>query len=199
MTGAQNKKSFQREQVVEIINSVIGKVRGPETASREIICRELTGLKETIENLRHQLHFAAPADIGQTHIPNATDELDAVVGMTEQATGTIMDACECVLAGMEGADEALAQKTEAEIVRIYEACTFQDITGQRIAKVVKTLKTIDEKVTSLLEALNGTLATNLHEKGDASGGKDGTSLLNGPALPGQAVTQEDIDRLLANL
>ena len=34
---------------------------------------------------------------------------------------------------------------EKNIVQIFEACTFQDVTGQRIRKVVGSLKAIDEK------------------------------------------------------
>ncbi len=41
--------------------------------------------------------------------------------------------------------------------RIYEACSFQDITGQRITKVVATLKTIERKVAHII----GTFGTGI--------------------------------------
>ena len=36
------------------------------------------------------------------------------------------------------------------IMRIYEACNFQDLTGQRINKVVRALSFIEERVESML-------------------------------------------------
>ena len=77
---------------------------------------------------------------------------------------------------------------------IYEACSFQDITGQRISKVVATLKAIDAKVAHIVAAFTPELddADALPEMpADAE-------LLNGPQLPVHAMDQSDIDRLLAD-
>ena len=191
MSKSSDVQSFGRDQVVNIINSVIGKVKGPQELSRDLICRELTGLKDTIESLRQQLHVAAPGDISQMHIPTARDELDAVIDSTEQATNSIMTACESVLTQMEKAPPELGKNVEAEIVRIYEACTFQDITGQRISKVIKTLKEIDGKVCQLLGVI-GQPETGYESKSESE------SLLNGPQLPKDAISQDEIDRLLAD-
>ena len=43
-----------------------------------------------------------------------------------------------------------ATKLQDATTRIYEACSFQDITGQRITKVVTTLKTIEAKVAQIV-------------------------------------------------
>ena len=43
-----------------------------------------------------------------------------------------------------------AAKLQDAVTRIYEACSFQDITGQRITKVVTTLKVIEEKVAHII-------------------------------------------------
>ena len=117
------------------------------------------------------------------------------MGATEKATTTIMDSCEKILAQMAHENHDLIQKTEAEIVKIYEACTFQDITGQRITKVIKTLKKIDEQVSSLLEALDNKLIS-LGLPGNVETTTP-VSLLNGPALPQEAISQDEIDRILA--
>ncbi len=189
--------TYGRDQVVGIIDSVLGKIKSLSEISRENLAVELTELKGIIENLRSQLHATQSSDISSTHIPSAADELDAVVGTTEQATGTIMESCEKILERMKGAQPPeLYQDIENYVVKIFEACTFQDITGQRIKKVTTALKQIDQKVSSVLMTLHGQL-------GDMSGpsGKSATvqadPLLNGPALPSEAVTQDDIDKLLA--
>jgi chemotaxis protein CheZ len=89
-------------------------------------------------------------DITDHDIPFATDELDAIVDHTAHATNAILESCEMldeVAATVSG--EAAAKLQEA-VTRIYEACSFQDITGQRITKVVGTLKVIEEKVAQII-------------------------------------------------
>ena len=76
--------------------------------------------------------------------------------------------------------------------RIYEACSFQDITGQRITKVVATLKTIDAKVAQIVGAFSG------RRTDEAPAVPVLAMLENGPQLPGQAMDQSDIDKLLAS-
>src|SRR5690606_8616053 len=140
------------------------------------------------------------------HIPSATDELDAVIGATEEATGRILDACEVFseVSGKLPAEDA--ERTMTAVTEIYEACNFQDITGQRITKVVGTLKHIEDKIEQLLEAFGAGVSTAkttaakqppAEIKPKASGDKPDADLLNGPQLPGNANSQEDIDAILA--
>ena len=75
------------------------------------------------------------------------DELDAVVLGTESATNQILTAVEqveadaTILANTLVGDEALkALNIQEKVLSIYEACNFQDITGQRITKVVEALR-----------------------------------------------------------
>ncbi|NBX02816.1 MAG: chemotaxis protein CheZ, partial [Alphaproteobacteria bacterium] len=80
--------------------------------------------------------------------------------------------------------------------RIYEACNFQDISGQRLTKVIKLLNSIEERV----DKLNDLFGTPEEAKAAANdaGKKDEPSpqdLLNGPQLSGQGTSQADIDAL----
>lgn len=197
---SQPKKTeitYGRDQVVEIINSVLSKIQEPRTLPHDEISHELVTLKDAIVDLRQQLNAVQPGSIGQTDIPTAKEELNAVVGATEHATTTIMDCCENILAQIQSASTELIQMTEAEIVKIYEACTFQDITGQRISKVLKTLIKIDEQVLALLSTLDTQLVSLGHTTQVAQA-QDDSQLLNGPQLPENAVSQEEIDRILAS-
>lgn len=180
-------KTYKRDQVVEIIGSVLGRMHAPEHAQ---LGRDLSELRTAIEGFLAQMQDARPADIRRTHIPAAQDELDAVVSATEQATVAIMAACEDILGAVKTAPEGVARAVEAAAVRIFEACTFQDITGQRIRKVTGSLRQIDAKISSILAAIGGEAAQ--PSPSPAAGG-----LLNGPALPQNAVSQDEIDRLLA--
>ena len=196
MSGEQ--QSYERDQVVQIINSVISRIEdvgGDATATG--IFKELKALQQIIDQARNEIGLTRPGDIRDKHIPTATDELDAVVQATAEATGTIMDAGERI---MEKAAEAGGEPGEAitaEVVQIFEACSFQDITGQRITKVVTTLKSIEDKVARLVSVLGEKLPIEEQGEADENAGKTlEESLLNGPQMPDQAISQDDIDRIL---
>ena len=134
-------------------------------------------------------------DITDNHIPFATDELDAIVEHTATATNAILSSCETLddVAGSVTGEPAT--KLQDATTRIYEACSFQDITGQRITKVVATLKTIEAKVAQIVATFGGgERAASVEVAAEA----DETALLNGPQHPAIAMDQSDIDRLLAS-
>lgn len=192
-------ETYERDQVVKIINSVLDKVQKNDSVPGNVLAKEMQELKVIIENTRQEVCAVNPDDIKGVHIPTATDELDAVVGATEEATGTIMDCCDVIQEHMSKVDKSVAEAVEAEITKIFEACSFQDITGQRITKVVKTLQAIEEKVGKILEVVLGkTPGVSLAGDGGAvADGEDPQSLLNGPQMPDKAISQNDIDKLLA--
>lgn len=192
------KHDIERDKVVQIINSVIEKVEAAEDVSREHIYQELRALHNLIEETRKEISASRASDISGTHIPDATDELDAVVAATEVATGTIMDACDEITAYSEKLPADHKDAMLAGVTKILEACSFQDITGQRITKVVKSIKQIDDKINRLMGVLEdkipGIPSTVLEDtrEGDAK-------LLNGPQMADKAISQSDIDKLLADL
>ncbi len=195
---AEPSTAFKRDQVVKIISSVISKVGASETISRDLLYRELRDLHQIIEDARREIGLSRPGEIKHKHIPSATDELDAVVAATAEATGTIMDCCEAIETGCTGLDPAQAEPISGAVMKIYEACSFQDITGQRITKVVRTLKEIDGKVDSLLSLLGADKMAQIEGESDSTKAPQGdAALLNGPQLPGAGISQSDIDKLLA--
>ena len=190
----ESQGAYNRSQVISIINSVIDKDRNVK--GDDIIYRELFTLKDVIDGLREQLGTIQTKDIRHTDIPKATDELDAIVATTEKATNTILESCEKIQSLVSGES---SEAIEAEIMRIFEACSFQDITGQRVTKVIKALKDIDLKVFQLLNLLDGRLAElpgGTPGKAQEAPADDEANLMHGPQLPGQGISQEEIDKLL---
>ncbi|MEI9989108.1 MAG: hypothetical protein WDM86_03635 [Rhizomicrobium sp.] len=104
-------------------------------------------------------------------------ELSTSIGETETAVIAILDAVDHIV-GLTtgGGDDPMARQIRSECMRIREACTFQDIVGQRLAKVAG--------------ALNG--ATDIPEGPPDSG----DCRLEGPALQGEGLSQDDIDQML---
>lgn len=188
-----------RDQVVSIINSVIEKVEAKGEVSREQLFRELKALHDLIEQTRLEISETHVGDVAGKHIPTATDELDAVVKATEVATSAIMDACDEITAIATTMPPAAETDIVKQVTHILEACSFQDITGQRISKVVRNLKIIDEKVSHLIAILQDKIP-GLPMQSDGTDHRVGDArLMNGPQMPEKAVNQDDIDKLLADL
>src|SRR3546814_20665853 len=92
------------------------------------------------------------------------------------------------------APEVAGPITDA-VTRVYEACNFQDITGQRITKIVKALQHIETKVDALLNAFGEELeeqrkAARVATAG-ATPGENG-SRLNAPQPPAERTQQDEI-------
>ncbi len=184
---------YDRSKVVTIVNSVIAKMADSTDANQEAVIKELRGVLDVIQAFRQDIAGLRPQDLTAKHVPGATDELDAVVTATKQATDTIMSSCEVMEKAAAGKADPLAQTVSDEVTKIYEACSFQDVTGQRIKKVVGVLGEIQSKVEHLLEIVghNDDTVSQDTRTGDAR-------LLNGPQMPANAMSQEDIDKLLAS-
>ena len=115
---ADNKK----EKIVKIIASVIDKVDHNQQLSLNTILVELRDLLLVIEETRVELGMLSPGELKGKHIATATDELDAIIAATSEATSGIMDSCDVIQehAGkVEGEDgNAIIE----EVMKIYEAC-----------------------------------------------------------------------------
>ncbi|TAN57587.1 MAG: chemotaxis protein CheZ [Rhodospirillales bacterium] len=191
------------DQIGEVVQSLLDSLSGDLTAADLRIYQELEGLATYIRAAKAEIAQLRPQEIKEHYITSASDELDAIVEATEGATNDILDAVEAIEAVAAEAPEGINQKLSELTTRIYEACNFQDITGQRITKVVRALKHIEEKIESLVKALGG----EAHEPAPASdgkpaffthGGEGEQDLLNGPQTPGKANKQDDIDALFSS-
>jgi chemotaxis protein CheZ len=189
-----------REDVAAILAEVVGSMEGDVSALDIKLYRELDSLARYIQNAKAEIAAIRPEAISEDYIVSATDELDAVVGATEEATGRILDAAEEIMTVSSGVEGEAGEKLMELATGIFEASNFQDITGQRITKVVKTLKHIEEKVDALLGALGEEVerARSRHSEAAEAAETSDADLLNGPQLPAAANDQDEIDRLLAS-
>ncbi len=117
--------------------------------------QELRGILLKIETLRREISKVHATDISTNRIPEMGKELSEVVRATEEATNTIMSAAENVLAGETLAEAEFKQLASNEMMKIFEACSFQDITGQRVTKVVETVEVIEQRINILCEMMDG--------------------------------------------
>ena len=183
------------DQIAQVVRGMLDTMSGDINASDLRLYREIESLADYIHAAKAEIAALRPGEIKNEFIASATDELDAIVGATEAATNEIMDSAEHLESLTPMMDAQVAQRLTEITTRIFEACTFQDITGQRITKVVKMLKEIEGRVENLVKAF-GT-----EDDAPTAKHKDTPSdenLLNGPQLPSNAADQAEIDRLLAS-
>jgi chemotaxis protein CheZ len=153
---------------------------------------EMRYISSYIQRTRLEISNLRPNDLSEDRIPGAGAELHAVVQHTAEATNLIMAAAEDVMAADTSDPAAYQAFVSDKMMEIFEACTFQDITGQRIKKVVDTLTHIEqrlERFASVMGVEDAELEETLEDK------RKRENLLNGPALNGPEVAQDDIDAL----
>ena len=91
---------------------------------------------------------------------------------------------------------AYKARIEEQMMIIFEACSFQDITGQRISKVVETLQLIDERVSRFAKAISAKDSSD--HSNEAERVRDERKqrlLLNGPQLGGPETSQSEVDAM----
>ncbi len=184
--------------VADVVRAVLTTMRGDLSGKEASLLSEVEELAQTVASARAEIAALKADDINDSHIPSATDELDAIVAHTAAATDIILECCETLDAlGPTLSGEASA-KLQDVTTRVYEACGFQDITGQRITKVVHTLQAIEGKVGNIIAVFHrdAIAAGSALPVGDLAAEEE-VSLTNGPQLPANAMDQSDIDALLA--
>ncbi|GBU19964.1 MULTISPECIES: protein phosphatase CheZ [Methylobacterium] len=167
---------------------------------------ELDKMKEAITRTKEELAALHRSEHNGKGMRRAADELDAVVESTERATTSLLGAIEDIetqanmlraqrlaRAGQENVDAILER-----VVVAYEACNFQDLTGQRISKIVNVMKFVEDHLDRVIEAWGGLEGfRDLVGLPASPSVDDESSLLNGPKLEDDIghVDQNDIDAL----
>ena len=86
----------------------------------------------------------------------AADEIDDIFQHTEQAVSDILRAAEAMQASAwaareDGTDTDICDRLDKCAIEIYTACTFQELTGQRIAKLISLLSFTETRVQTMLQ------------------------------------------------
>jgi chemotaxis protein CheZ len=134
-------------------------------------------------------------------------ELGAVVGGQERAIQQVLAAAEDIdeaantlsAAVKREQEQALAQDIRDQVIRIFEACNFQDLAGQRITTVLATLKFIEDRIARMMEIWGGIEAFKDYTAAALAEREPGPILLNGPKLEGDQghASQDEIDALFS--
>jgi len=167
------------------INNIAGQIS-------EALAKSGIGLQKGIRDINdkiQQTKMDVAAGLPEGTVTQATEQLDEVVKSTEEATHKILDAAEDIQNICSQPDSA--DKIMENVTKIFEACNFQDLIGQRVHKVTQTLSYIEQAIGGMISEFPDDL-----KKQDTRPDAD---LLNGPQNDSQKPNQGDVDKLFDSI
>ncbi len=166
---------------------------------------ELDLIHDAISRTKREIAVLHGKSFNGEEMARVNGELGAVVGGTEEATQQILEAAELIdqaasaLTKVNSPDQQklISEEIQERVVSIFEACNFQDLTGQRIKKVMNTMKFIENHITVMMDIWGGVDAIKAHAPPIVDSREEDEKLLNGPKLADDAghASQDDIDAL----
>jgi chemotaxis protein CheZ len=192
----QKRENVTFNDIISLAEVAAQSLQGFFHAMDAKVYRELREIAGYIETMRHEIGALQVNDLKDSRIPSAGEELGAIVAATETATNTIMECAETLMGADASDPVAYKALVDEKMMVIFEACSFQDITGQRIAKVVETLQHIEERVSRFADVMqtkdiDGFLTEQERERAE----RKEKLLLNGPQLAGAGVDQASVDKM----
>lgn len=162
---------------------------------------DIADMHDAIERTKLEIANIKQEDDQSNRFTDASHELDQIVSQTEGATQSILEAAEQIQEKAwtlreSGAEDAVCDEIDAKATEIFMACSFQDLTGQRTTKVVQVLRYLESRINLMINIWG------IEDiEADATAGpvdsRPDAHLLNGPQLNGPAVSQNNIDELMA--
>jgi chemotaxis protein CheZ len=199
---AEGAEAAQRHtEIMQAFDALRAALAAPAAAANPALSGEATGrLASELNLIANRLAGSengnSPASGETVPLSRIAGELLAVTSGTEQATQKILAAAEQIdqlannlSAALNGRiEQGPAQDIRDLVIRIFEACNFQDLIGQRINKVMSTMKFVEEHITSVLDEIK-----NMSSRSSA----EGAQYLHGPRLDGDNghASQVDIDAI----
>jgi chemotaxis protein CheZ len=166
---------------------------------------ELDLIYDAITRTKREIAVLHGKSFNGEEMAKVNGELGAVVGGTEEATQQILEAAEAIdnaataLSRVTSPDQQklLSEEIQERVVSIFEACNFQDLTGQRIKKVMTTMKFIENHITVMMDIWGGVDAIKSHAPPIVDTREGDAKLLNGPKTDGDVghASQDYIDAL----
>src|SRR6266566_2844146 len=166
---------------------------------------ELDLIHDAINRTKREIAVLHGKSFNGEEMAKVNGELGAVVGGTEHATQQILEAAESIdqaasaLGKVNSLEQQkiLSEEIQERVISIFEACNFQDLTGQRISKVMTTMKFIENHINVMMDIWGGVDAIKAHVPPIVDTREGDDKLLNGPKLDGDVghASQDDIDAL----
>jgi len=118
-------------------------------ATVQLVDYSETNLSAKLASIHEQIARVIATPAAATR--NSGVELEAVVQATEHAANQIMEAAEAISTWLQkGGDPASLPAVTQQVNAIFEACTFQDLTGQRIRRAIRHLQQVETMLSGMM-------------------------------------------------
>ena len=168
---------------------------------------QIVELFKNIQKIKQELASIKHPDAKENFLGTAADQLQAISEETTKATSDILSALEAI----QNVNDTLTKEIKFGGARphfdriadninlILEACVYHDITGQRLARITRTINAVEGGLNSLVfavgkdgfSALPVTDTNVLHTQDER--------IMEGPKLRPSDNEQQDIDRFFPSL
>lgn len=201
-------RSADTNMLLDAIGRLEKTITGPQPAHDvDAIRFDLADMASAIARTKDEISRLQAENDSDSQFARASSELDAIVGQTEVATSEILSAAETIqevawTLRENEVDEEACDTLDARSTEIYMACSFQDLTGQRIQKVVHVLKYLEGRINAMMDiwgdAVGEHQASPVDDPLHARDNRPDAHLLNGPQLDGEGVNQGDVDLMMSD-
>ena len=185
-----NDGKIDLNQIDIIIKGFMDSIKGYINNQNDIsIYNEIAKIADQIQKVKSEVVNLNPGSIGVTF-----SELHEVTKSTEDSTNIILDAAEIIQnVALKMTDKESAIIIIEKVTAIFEACNFQDVTGQRINKSLKLLEDVDTTITGLIKSFSSRPSINTAKLKATTSAPLDSELTNGPQI--NAPSQSQIDDL----
>ena len=187
-------------------HSVLRPAAPSDTADRDGQAREIGTVAVRMAELRTAISRLGVLDIAETKLGAVHVDINDVLASTRLAANTILEAAEDLLAATQTGND-YRMLVEQRMFALMEACSFQDLTGQRLQRVTHTLQAMEERLRIFAgtvkvghgTALSGEVGPDTVFQGEVErqrAARNDANMVHGPGGAG-AIPQETVDWLFA--
>lgn len=204
MRSGEPVPTKKSEQSAEVTDQILNDYKSQITEANKLKT-ELHEIYGAIADTKKEIATLHVTGFNGDDMSRVADELDAIVDGTESATESILSAAENIdqlastlMANMKAAtNQGLVDDIQQDVIKVFEACNFQDLTGQRISKVIKTMRFIEDRIVKMIDIWGGQDSFDEIEADVIETATGDAALLNGPSLAKDEDTaaQGDIDAM----
>lgn len=165
---------------------------------------EIQNLLRYVERLRQEVAGATkPQEDDKSSFLGMSEQLTAIAQSTEEASHVILESSEAIsnysdelnaLVDDEKA-KALCEKIANESMRSMEACSFQDLTGQRVTRILNSLRFVEDRVNAMVELCGQEAIQRMSQELAEQDPEPEDVVMHGPQTPGASISQDEIDAL----
>lgn len=169
---------------------------GPEVAARRELAEEVDRLARYVARFKREVATLKPGQACRETLPAAQDDLRHVKDATTEAVDRIMASAEILLQLGSGSGSPDKAGFEARVLEIMEACSFQDLAGQRLARALSTLDELERRLGRLVASLGVADATDtIDREAILREARREILLVEGPQNARRSIEQDAVDKL----